>query len=239
MLMFVEDVTPEAVYEELLAELSVNFMAYAIAFVGYILLALGMYTIAKRRGITNPWLAWVPFGQSWMLGCISDQFQYVTMGREKNRRKLLLWLELGLCAVMVAVCVLTVRVLQNSNLEIYTGQAVTGQMVQQRVNDISTQLMAILFLAMAMLGLAITYTVMKYVALYDLFRSCDPAKAAVFTLLSVLLGALVTGIMVLLCRDKDFGMPPRRDQAALEQPVYELPPQNWQPPQPPKEPWEH
>lgn len=236
--MFGENAAMEELYQQLLAEVSANAMAYMLAFVGYILLGLGMYTIAKRRGITNPALAWVPLGQSWMLGCISDQYQYVTMGREKNKRKLLLMLEIGYCLLIVVVCVLLMSVLWNSSVDASGGQTVTEPMLQSRVSAVSIQLMATLLLSLAMLGFAIAYAVMKYVALYDLFRSCDPARATMFTILSVLLGAFVTGIAVVNCQNKDFGMPPRRDQAALEQPIYQLPPQNWHPPQPPKEPWE-
>ena len=210
----------EELYEALLLEFSSNATAYLFALVGYVLLALGMYTIAKRRGISNAWLAWIPFGQSWMLGCISDQYHYVTAGCEKSKRKLLLGLELGTTALGVAVCVMLVSVLS------------------ERVNTVSNQQLVTLLLSLVMLGLAIAFAVMKYVALYDLYRSCDPAKATLFTVLTIFLGALAMGIMVLVCRDKDLGMPPRREQPALQQPIYELPPQTWQPPQPPKDPWE-
>ena len=37
-----------------------------------VLSALALYTIAKRREIANPWLAWIPLGQAWILGSISD-----------------------------------------------------------------------------------------------------------------------------------------------------------------------
>ena len=147
-------------------------------------------------------------------------------------------LEIGYCLLIVVVCVLLMSVLWNSSVDASGGQTVTEPMLQNRVSAVSIQLMATLLLSLAMLGFAIAYAVMKYVALYDLFRSCDPARATMFTILSVLLGAFVTGIAVVNCQNKDFGMPPRRDQAALEQPIYELPPQNWQPPQPPEEPWE-
>ena len=39
---------------------------YAIA--AYIMGSLGHYTIAQRRGIKHPWLAWIPFGNLWILG---------------------------------------------------------------------------------------------------------------------------------------------------------------------------
>ena len=43
----------------------------------YVLQSLGAYTVAKRRGIHHPWLAWLPIGNVWIWGSISDQYQYV------------------------------------------------------------------------------------------------------------------------------------------------------------------
>ena len=228
----------EEFYDALLIEFSSNATAYLFALVGYVLLALGMYTIAKRRGIANAWLAWIPFGQSWILGCISDQYHYVTAGREKSKRKLLLWLELGTTALGVVACVMLVSLLWNNVWSIAADQTLTAQILTERLDAARVQILGVLVLSVLMMGLAIALAVMKYVALYDLFRSCDPAKATLYTVLTVLLGALVMGILVLVCRDKDLGMPPRRGQPALQQPIFELPPQSWQPPQYPEEPWE-
>ena len=31
-----------------------------LSIAGYVLTALALYTIARRRGLRNPWLAWIP-----------------------------------------------------------------------------------------------------------------------------------------------------------------------------------
>lgn len=51
---------------------------------------LGLYTIAKRRGITNAWLAWLPIGNQWIAGCISDQYRYVAKNQVTNHRTIML-----------------------------------------------------------------------------------------------------------------------------------------------------
>ena len=51
------------------------FFTSGLAIVSYVLLAWGLFTIAKRRGINKPWLAWIPVVNVWMLGCISDQYR--------------------------------------------------------------------------------------------------------------------------------------------------------------------
>lgn len=39
-----------------------------LGLVFYILFSLGLYTMAKRRDLPNPWLAWIPFAQIYTMG---------------------------------------------------------------------------------------------------------------------------------------------------------------------------
>ena len=230
----------ETIMDTLYSEFSVDFSSLIMSVVGYILLSLGLYAIAKRRGISKPWLAWVPFGQSWMLGCVSDQFQYVALGREKSKRKLLLWLELGATAVgIVAVGFLLKAVLGYVMMEQRPSGFWPVNGLQMSEEEIMSNMMIGGCAALVMSGLAITFAVFKFMALYDLYRSCDPMKAGAFTALSVFLGAIVTGIFVMVCRDKDLGMPPRRDQTPFGETVYQLPQRSWQEPQEHKDPWDN
>jgi uncharacterized membrane protein YbhN (UPF0104 family) len=85
-----------------------NVMSMLWGIISYVFMAIGMYTIAKRRGINFPWLAWLPFGSSWMLGCISDEYRYVVKGQEKSKRKLMLGLDIAvsvLAVVMIGVLI--------------------------------------------------------------------------------------------------------------------------------------
>ena len=42
----------------------------------YVFQSLGAYTIAKRRGIRKPWLAWVPVGNLWIFGYVVARYFY-------------------------------------------------------------------------------------------------------------------------------------------------------------------
>jgi len=44
------------------------FIVVLIAIACYVLMALGLYKLAKNRGIENPWLAWIPIAQYYTLG---------------------------------------------------------------------------------------------------------------------------------------------------------------------------
>ena len=60
----------------------------------YVLTSLAIYTVARRRGLNNPWLAWIPIINWWLLGSLSDQYQYVVKGKNTSRRKWLLVLNI-------------------------------------------------------------------------------------------------------------------------------------------------
>ena len=58
--------------------------------VGWIIRSLSLHSIAKRRGIRHAWLAWIPIGSHWILGCVADQYQHLVQGKVTSRRKIML-----------------------------------------------------------------------------------------------------------------------------------------------------
>lgn len=167
--------------------------AYAVA--GYVLQSIGMYTIAKRRGIHKPWLAWIPVGTVWILGSISDQYRYVVKGQVHNRRKLLLGLTIGLIAVSFVT----------AGAE---SAAILGSVGAVDSNYFAAGLLMMVF-GLAFSGLTVVATVYQYICYFDLFRSCQPKKLVLHFVLSLLLTPALP-IIVFLSRHKDEGMPPRR-----------------------------
>jgi len=79
---------------------------------------------------------------------------------------------------------------------------------------------------------SIAYTVIHYMALYDLYRSCEPGNGLLYLLLTIFVGWL-TPILMMICRKKDGGMPPRKQPAAT---IPEEP--EPQPAAPVEEPWQ-
>lgn len=217
----------------------------------YVLESLGVYTIAARRTIKHPWLAWLPIGSAWVLGCISDQYQYVAKGRVKNRRKVLLVLSilgmiLGIVAGMMAGGL--------------TGQVIVRAIEGAEMTDdeimemLFTPMMSIWGLSMVSGIFAIVRMVFTYIALYDVYTSCDPSSSVLFLILSIFFSVARPFILFAL-RKKDLGMPPRKPQIptwqngqgnwqpqqppvqSTWQPVQPPQPQQWQPVQPPQDPW--
>lgn len=160
----------------------------------YVIGALSLYTIAKRRGIDKPWLAWVPVANAWILGSISDQYQQLMKNKETTRRKTLLILNIAVAAVgtlTVILCAVLGVVL------FFNPTAVTAW---------SIALGALLCLLLVlMVGISIAQSIFIYISYYDLFLSCDPDKAVLFLVLSIIV-PYAQPVVAFICRNKDDGM---------------------------------
>ena len=179
-----------------------NAAMYILGIVGYILTAISVYNIAKRRGIAHPWLAWVPVVNMWVLGSISDQFRYVTKAQVKNKRTTLLVMSIILLVVGVASLVLSiVGSMQLIDQVMYASD-------EDALIASMTYFFKVMGLMLVMLGIAVAYCVVYYIALYDVFLSLNPDNAVLFLLLSIFVG-VVYPFFLFFNRKKDDGMPPR------------------------------
>ena len=196
-----------------------SLIASSIGIASYVLRALGLYTISKRRGINHPWMSWVPVLDLWVLGCISDQYQYVVKGKEKNRRKWLLGLSIALAVVYIVFFVF---------VGIAVAGAVAGTTGGLREEQLLSALMgpatALLICLIPLVIFAVAVTVIRYVAFYDLYTSCSPQNNVLFLVLSIFF-KVTEPFFVFFIRNKDEGMPPRRRQPQYVPPVpeYESP----------------
>ena len=172
-------------------------LVFGLAF--WIMRSLSLYTLAKRRGISKPWLSWIPFGSQWILGSLSDQYQHLVHGRIKSRRKILLTLYL-LSAVI----------------------GVVGQCMSFMEGEVTSSggMIAMIAFSIFTAGISIASLVFYHMCNYDLYRSCDPKNAVAFLVLGILF-SVTEPFFYLVSRKKDLGFP-RPEPAA---PVCEEPAQ--------------
>lgn len=175
----------------------------AYSFVVYVLQSLGLYGISKRRGIHNPWLAWLPIGNVWIIGSISDQYQYLVKGRNRNRRKVLLGLYIALYVLLIIFYLIYFSLM---------GKMVMGIETEYLSPDIALPFMGIFLISIPMFAVSVAALVFLYIAYYDLFASCQPENAVLFLVLSVVFNVTIP-FFVFAMRNKDAGMPPRRQEA--------------------------
>jgi hypothetical protein len=178
-----------------------------ISVAGYVLLALGLFTIAKRRKLQNAWMAWVPVLNLWLLGCISDQYRYVTRGQTRNIRTVLLLLGIAEVILNAVLFVLALFGL--------------GGFLQNLISAYDLMPASWKLLKYAALGLLFScfcksLRLVRCFALHDIYSSCLPKRKTLFTVLSILgyvTGAdVVPALLVFLCRNKEEGMPPRIEE---------------------------
>lgn len=196
--------------------LLVCLLAFGLSIAMYILQSLGMYTIADRRGIKNPWMAWLPVTNMWILGSIADQYQYVTKGQVRSRRKVLLGLDIALVALILVLVILFVGMFVNL---IFSVPEIDYMSDSEILELILTPYLSMMGVLLAIYVVAIILAVFQYICYYNLFASCDPEHKTLFTVLGILFNVTLP-FFVFACRKKDLGMPPRKD--AQPQPV--LPP---------------
>ena len=178
----------------------------------YIFRSLGVYGIAKRRGLKAPWMAWVPVADSYLLGCVSDQYQYVVNGKNTSRRKWLVVLRVAVLALTVVVAVNLIAAaagLMNYAMKGTGGARMTIEMTRQ--------LLASAAWAIPLVGVSLAEAVFYYMSTYDLYRSTDPKNSVLYLVISIFF-RITEPFFIFFNRNRDEGMPPRKAAPVREEP---------------------
>lgn len=204
---------------------------------GYVLTALALYTLAQRRGISKPWLSWIPVVNVWLLGSLSDQYRYVVRGEYRSKRKILLVLSI-LAAVLKTV---VFGVLVGMITGLISGVA-HGMREQQLLDAVLSAAISMAGLALPLVGISIALAVIRFMALYDVYVSMDPGNSTLYLVLSILF-YVTEPFFLFFNRNKDLGMPPRKQEPEFvpeQEPQWQQEQPQWQQPrQPVSEPWEN
>lgn len=207
-----------------------NIWTLLLAAVSLILLALGLYRLAKHRAIDKPWLAWLPIGNLWILGALADQFCKVVCGKEKvNSATRLAWLSAICLVLLIAIAaliatgltymvdevpVMNLTTQMQEELSSLTGDALLAgyvklmaQMVESNATvarTVNTGLIGLCVLLAGWAAAGLWLAVEKYRALYFLYRSCLPRHAVWLLVVSIL--PVADAVIVFICRKQNQGM---------------------------------
>ena len=217
--------------------LAVSVVILVLSIAVYVFEAVGIYSIAKRRGIKNPWLAWIPIGDYWIVGSIADQYRYVARGQVKNRRVILLSLSVANSVLSCASLAFSVSSLMTTIGTLFQEMGYGYAGYSQGIG--ASMAGGAISLLVSLLGsiVSIILVVFWYISLYDLYTSCDPKNNTLFLVLGIIFPVVVP-FFLFACRKKDLGMPPKKQPVQPSfQPVYEQT-QAEQPEMPRIEPWE-
>lgn len=163
-----------------------------IELVCFILHAIGLHKVAKRRGIYHAWLAWIPIANQWVLGAISDQFQFLTREKKKAKRHLLLWLQILSIAFSICSSIFSAEFLLKPGYEI---------------------LLPLLF--GLYLGFAILNMILQALVYFDYFHSARPGSAVCYLILGLFIPCCMA-IFVFADRKYDQSMPSLAQTESLE-----------------------
>lgn len=179
-----------------------------VGLLAYVFSSLAIYTIAQRREIGKAWMAWVPLLNLWILGSLSDQYRYVVKGEVKSKRKTLLILGIiklimGIAAVVM--CIVAIVSAVSASMR-GAGDYAVMEMLMGRLT-------VALLVMLPVWVLSVVQLVIELVALYDVYSSCEPANSVLYLVLSIVPGIsrITQPLFLFLCRNKDEGMPPRRE----------------------------
>ena len=161
----------------------------------YVFNSIGLMTIAKNRGITHPWMAWIPFANSYLFGKLSDDINFCK-GKRTNHRKLLLGL---LIAAEIVVLV--------GYIVMVVGAVAAGFIDSMRGGEELIAFMPFLMLigwAIMMVGaiIAIVHSVFYYIALYNILNAYAPNMAVVILLLTILVFSPLSSIYLFAIRNR-------------------------------------
>ena len=169
--------------------------------VGWVLRSMSLHSIAKRRGIRNAWLAWIPIGNRWVLGSVSDQYQHLAQNKVTSRRKIMLILG-AVSAVLYTVSYGATFAQFFIQLGALSEEQVLTSAVFSMVPSALTSVVGIAML------------VFYHMCNYDLYRSCRPNGATPFLVLGIII-PVCEPFFYLACRKHDMGMPQPKAEPEL------------------------
>lgn len=174
-----------------------GLMIVAVAALGitfYLLGAFGLYNIAKRRGMNNAFMAFIPIANTYYLGKLADDIN-ATMNKKTNNAKriltlIILVLGLGFVAGIVGGVSVGINMLA----------AKSGMFYSSAIITIFTVLLSI-----ALFACNITLLIFEYIALYTVYKEYSPNNATVFLVLTILFSDAASSIIMFAIRNKKSG----------------------------------
>lgn len=124
--------------------------------VSYVIQAIALFTMARRRFLKGAWIAFLPVGHLWLLGSLADHYQYVTH-RKICKKRMLLPILGGALALAVLL----------------QGFQPHGSPWYALVSTVADLMMLVFILV-------------KSWSLYSIYESCDPGISVAYTMWSAL-----------------------------------------------------
>ena len=167
-----------------------NLFSSVIGVLTYIAIGYGLFHMAGSLGFKHSWLAWVPFGQDYILGAVADESCKRRDGRTTDYRKKLLGLQIALvplCVLLILMLIVYLAFLITSGVKqkSYTADIVSRPELAERatVSPALAIIPGILTIVVAVL--LMIHIIFRFIALHKIYQLFAPESAALFLLLSI------------------------------------------------------
>lgn len=199
----------------------------------YVLGALGAYKLAKRRGMTNAWLSWLPVGQEYILGKMANNISM----EEPPYQKRGWWIAYPILSGAMLLSALVNSVIMLSSLPDYIVRVTNAAMYgsEQAVIDAALSFVSgsggLLVIGLLVNLLSIAAAIIGSILLYRVYKRYWPNAAMAFAVCGGIFGLHWLFLFIIRNRQPMYPYYPQNGYGA---PVYtEFPPQNpydWQNP---------
>ena len=170
------------------------YAAYA-----YVFVSLGGQRMARKVGMSNPWMFWIPCANVYAMGNLADTQATLCEGKNTTyRKKMLTWTIVVACIAIVwaiAFSVFIVVAAANGMLD------ANGDLVTLDGFDPDALIgpaLFFLFSFLVLLVLSVIYLVVYYKVLYRIFKLYAPDGAVGLLILSIFVNVAVPAVFLIL-----------------------------------------
>lgn len=171
---------------------------FAGVIVNYILTSLSLHTIAKRRLISKPWLAWIPVASVWTVGSIADDYD-ARMNINRKWRVVLLTLTLVFYAVFMIMYIAMFVMVFSFVME--------HQIVSPLPEEVVAFVIPISLFVTVISVVGMALSICTYICMFKIFESTVSHKALKYFLLSMFV-PFASAICLFLSRNQGYSNTP-------------------------------
>ena len=167
----------------------------------YVGVGLGGMRMARKVGMNNPWMFWVPMANVYALGNLADTQAALCEGKSTNyRKKMLAWTIVNICSaifMVISMVPFMVAATANGMLDEYGNLTTLDSAGEEALIGPA---LFFLFGLLVFFVLYIIYLVVYYKSLYRIFKLYAPDGAAGLLVLAVLVSIAIPAVFLALSK---------------------------------------
>ena len=204
--------------------------ALLISLVFHFVQAWGLVRMAKSCGVERPWLAWIPVVNNYTVGQIAKCYAVKQRKKPIAYDKILLVLNIVATVVGIVMLIMLLGILlsmiQGLPDELYPVDGIMNSFVTSDGPFVAFSLALFSLIDSLYLLAGISYTVLWYIALWQIFKLFDEKNAVIYLVLSIFINIAVPVIFVIFGnKQPDLTPPPMYGYGKDGQWMYGQPPQ--------------